>query len=301
MNSRNVELSTVDAEPHLDRHLRYVGPLAIRAKDVRRPGRWIIAALVGGITLILGISLYNNPNIDHPTIGKYLFSEAILDGLVITIELTVISSVVAIIIGTMLAVFKLSNNPVLKTISGLYIWGFRAVPLLVQILIWGNLGLLFKRLEFGIPFTDITWISINTNAVFTGFVASIVGLGLHESAYMAEIIRGGIISVNKGQREAAESVGLRSRTIMARIILPQAIRIIIPPMGNQIIGLMKASSLVSVIAGGDLLTKATNISAANYRVLEMLLVATFWYCVLVTIMSVSQYFVEQRLARKQVL
>jgi polar amino acid transport system permease protein len=273
----------------------------VDAVPIRHPGQWVLATIVVVACVLLGISVYQNPNFDHKSITDFLFDGSVLDGLWVTIQLTVISTVIAIILGMVLAVFRLSSNRILSAASWLYIWAFRATPLLVQILVWGNFGLLFRYLTVGIPFTDFYWFRLDTNDVITAFVASILALGLHESAFMAEIIRGGIMAVDPGQTEAARSMGMRGRTIMRRIILPQAMRVIIPPTGNQIINLMKASSLVSVIAGGDLLTATNNISAQNYRVLELLFVATFWYFILVSIFSLGQYFMERSLARKQVL
>jgi polar amino acid transport system permease protein len=170
--------------------------------------------------------------------------------------------------------------------SGFYSWLFRGTPLLVQILLWGNLALLFQHIG---PF--------NTNAVLTPFIASVVALGLNEAAYMSEVVRAGIISVDQGQHSAATALGMPRMLAMRRIILPQALRMIIPPTGNQFISLLKATSLVSVIAGGDLLTQAENISSANLHTIELMFVATFWYLVLTTITSVGQFFLERRLGR----
>jgi polar amino acid transport system permease protein len=275
--------------------------LAVNAVPARHYGQWVAAVIVVALLVMLGIALYQNPNIDHPTITSYLTSETILDGLVVTIKLTVLSALVGLVLGVLLAVFRLSSNRILRAASWFYVWAFRGTPLLVQILIWGNFGLLFKHLAIGIPFTHIIWFQVDTNTVLTGFVASILGLGLNESAYMAEVVRGGILAIDPGQAEAARAMGMNRRLTMWRIVLPQAARVIIPPMGNQVINLLKASSLVSVIAGGDLLTAAQNISAANLRVIEMLLVATFWYFVIISVTSVGQFFLERRLARKQVL
>lgn len=280
---------------------KFPGQFAVNASPVRHPGQWAIAMVVVLAFAILGISLYQNPNIDHETIGSFLINTSVMKGFVVTIQLTVISTLIAITLGIFLAVFRLSSNRILSTASWLYVWAFRATPLLVQILLWGNFGLLFRHLGLGIPFTNIVWFQVDTNVVITSFVASILALGLSESAYMAEIIRGGILAIDTGQSEAARALGMRRRTVLRRIILPQAMRVIVPPTGNQIIGLMKASSLVSVIAGGDLLTATNNISAQNFRVIELLLVATFWYFVLVSVMTIAQHFVEARLARKQVL
>ena len=275
--------------------------LAVDAVPVRHYGQWLVAVIVVALLVMLAIAVFQNPNIDHPTIKSYLTSGTILDGLVVTLKLTVISTVIGIVLGVLLAVFRLSSNRILRAVSWFYVWAFRGTPLLVQILIWGNFGLLFKNLAIGIPFTHIIWFHVSTNTVLTGFVASILGLGLNESAYMAEVVRGGILAIDPGQAEAARAMGMSRRLTMWRIVLPQAARVIVPPMGNQVINLLKASSLVSVIAGGDLLTAAQNISAANLRVIEMLLVATFWYFVIISVTSVGQFFLERNLARKQVL
>jgi polar amino acid transport system permease protein len=275
--------------------------LPVDAVPVRHYGQALTALVVMALLVMLAVAVYQNKNIDHQTIEQYLFSRAILNGLVVTIKLTVLSVALGAVLGTLLAVFRLSGNRILAGASWLYIWAFRGTPLLVQILIWGNFGLLFKHLQLGIPFTHVIWVSVNTNTVLTGFVASILGLGLNESAYMAEVVRGGILAIDPGQAEAARAMGMSRPMTMRRIVLPQALRVIIPPTGNQLINLLKASSLVSVIAGGDLLTVADNISAANLRVIELLLVATFWYFIIVSVTSVGQFFLERRLARKQVL
>ncbi len=181
---------------------------------------------------------------------------------------------------------RLSPSPVLRLGSGFYTWVFRGTPLLVQILLWGNLALLFEHIG---PF--------DTNSVMTPFVASVVALGLNEAAYMAEVVRGGILAVDRGQFDASLALGMPRALAMRRIILPQALRVIIPPAGNQFISLLKATSLVSVIAGGDLLTAAENISSANLHTIELMLVATFWYLAITTVTSLGQFALERRLAR----
>jgi polar amino acid transport system permease protein len=190
------------------------------------------------------------------------------------------------VLGVVLAVMRISSSAILRVASGAYTWLVRGTPLLVQILIWGNLALLFEYLG---PF--------RTNDVMTPFVASVIALGLNEAAYMAEIVRAGILAVEHGQIDASLALGMSRRLAMRRIILPQALRVIVPPAGNQFISLLKATSLVSVIAGGDLLTAAENIASANLHTLELMLVATFWYLVLTTITSVAQHFAERRLGR----
>jgi polar amino acid transport system permease protein len=253
---------------------------------LRRPWLWLGSAVVVGLLVALAVSLWRNPHIDRAAIAQFQFAPAILRGLRTTVVLAVLAAIVGLVLGVLLAVMRLSPSPVLRLFSGGYTWLLRGTPLLVQILLWGNLALLFEHIG---PF--------DTNALVTPFVASIVALGLNEAAYMAEIVRAGILAVDHGQVDASLALGMSRALAMRRIILPQALRVIIPPAGNQFISLLKATSLVSVIAGGDLLTAAENISSANLKTIELMLVATFWYLVLTTITSVGQYIVERRLAR----
>jgi polar amino acid transport system permease protein len=257
-----------------------------RVVPLRRPGMWITSTVVALAVIWVAVSVYRNPNIVHPVIAQYQFAPAILEGLRTTIVLAVLAALIGLALGIVLAIMRLSSSPVLRWGSGLYTWLVRGTPLLVQILIWGNLALLFQHIG---PF--------DTNTIMTPFVASVVALGLNEAAYMAEVVRAGIVSVDRGQYEASIALGMPRSLAMRRIILPQAMRVIIPPTGNQFISLLKATSLVSVIAGGDLLTAAQNISSANLHTIELMLVATFWYLVLTTITSIGQYFIERRLAR----
>ena len=173
------------------------------------------------------------------------------------------------------------------------------MPLIVQILVWGNFALLFPRLGIGVPFTDIMFVSIDTNVVLTTFVASCVALALHEAAYMAEVVRGGILGVDQGQVEATAALGMTGAQTMWRVVLPQAMRMILPPSGNQLITLFKSSALVYVIAGQDLMTVVTGIGATTYRVMEALFVGTFWYLVIVTVLMIAQHFLEQHAAKGQ--
>jgi polar amino acid transport system permease protein len=257
-----------------------------RIVPVRRHGLWLSSAIVIALLALLANSVWRNPNIVHAVIWQYQFAPAILQGLRTTVVLAALAEIIGVVFGVVLAVMRLSASPVLRLGSGLYTWLLRGTPLLVQILVWGNLALLFETIG---PF--------RTNALLTPFVASVVALGLNEAAYMAEIVRAGILAVDRGQFEASMALGMSRAVALRRIILPQALRVIIPPAGNQFISLLKATSLVSVIAGGDLLTAAENISSANLHTLELMLVATFWYLTLTTITSVGQYFMERRLGR----
>jgi len=253
---------------------------------LRRPWLWLGSALVAVFGALIAISVFRNPNIQHGVIAQYQFAPAILRGLRTTVVLALLAALIGTVLGVLLAVMRISSSAVLRLASAFYTWLLRCTPLLVQILIWGNLALLFEYLG---PF--------RTNDVMTPFVASVIALGLNEGAYMAEIVRAGIIAVDRGQHDASAALGMSRALAMRRIILPQAMRVIVPPAGNQFISLLKATSLVSVIAGGDLLTAAENISSANLHTIELMLVATFWYLVLTTITSAGQYFAERRLGR----
>jgi len=257
-----------------------------RVVPLRRPWLWFGSAVVLVLAALLAVSIYRNPNIQHGVILQYQFAPAILAGLRTTVVLALLAAIIGTVLGVLLAVMRLSESRVLRLASGFYTWLLRGTPLLVQILIWGNLALLFEYLG---PF--------RTNDVLTPFVASVIALGLNEGAYMAEIVRAGIIAVDRGQNDAALALGMSRPLTLRRIILPQALRVIMPPAGNQFISLLKATSLVSVIAGGDLLTAAENISSANLHTIELMLVATFWYLVLTSIASLGQHYIERRLGR----
>ncbi|MHB1787556.1 MAG: amino acid ABC transporter permease, partial [Acidimicrobiales bacterium] len=271
--------------------------LPLEATAVRHVGQWVAAVLVLAALVMLGVALFRNPYIDHAVIARYQFSHVILRGLAVTVELTVVSMIVGIVVGVVLALFRETGNIVLRLIAGLYIWAFRGTPLLVQILLWGNFALLFRHLDLGVPFTHLILVSVATNSLVTVFVASILALGLNEGAYMAEVVRGGILSVDHGQIDAALSLGMTRGHAMRKIVLPQAVRVVIPPTGNQLISLLKASSLVSVIAGGDLLTVAENIYSQNFRTLELLIVASVWYLAVTTVANSGPHFLETRFRR----
>ena len=252
----------------------------------RRPGLWTASAVAAGVFVLLAVSVWRNPNIDHAAIAQYQFAPAILAGLRTTLLLALAAELIGVALGTVLAVALLSDSLVLRWGSRLYVWLLRGTPLLVQIIVWGNLALLFPHLG---PFS--------TNAVLTPFVASVVALGLNEAAYMAEVVRAGLLSVDRGQYEASMALGMRRGLALRRVILPQALRVIVPPAGNQFISLLKATSLVSVISGGDLLTAAENISSANLHTIELMLVATFWYLLVTSLCSAGQHLLERRLGR----
>jgi len=247
-------------------------PEDIRAVPVRRPGRWIAAAIVLLIAVAIIHSIASNPRFEWSVVGTYLFDERILEGLRVTIELTVIAMAIGIVLGAALAVMRLSPNPLVSGGSWLYIWFFRGTPVLVQLLFWYNIAALYPKIDLGIPFGP-SFIHADANSLITPFTAAILGLGLNEGAYMAEIVRAGIISVPEGQSDAARSLGMTRLQTMRRIVLPQAMRVIIPPTGNETISMLKTSSLVSVIAYQELLYSVQLIYAVNFRQIPLLLVA----------------------------
>jgi polar amino acid transport system permease protein len=277
-------------------------PDEIEAVPVRHPGRWIAAAIVLVIaaSLIRSVVVNTGPNkgFQWSTVGKYLFDSRILHGVTVTLELTVLSMIIGILLGILAAVMRLSPNPIVSGASWLYIWFFRGTPLLVQLLFWGFIGALYPTISLGVPFGGPSIIHAGANSLITPFVAALLGFGLNEGAYMAEIVRAGIISVDEGQTEAAQSLGMSRLQIMRLIVLPQAMRVIIPPTGNETISMLKNTSLVIVLgAVFDLLFEAQQIYAANYKTIPLLIVASIWYLLLTSILYVGQYFIERRFGR----
>ncbi|HYY12048.1 MAG TPA: amino acid ABC transporter permease, partial [Kineosporiaceae bacterium] len=186
---------------------------------------------------------------------------------------------------------------VLSAISGLFVWAFRGTPLLVQIIFWGFLGVFYERLSLGVPFGGPTFWSAQTSAVITPTIAALLALGLNEMAYASEIVRAGLLAVDHGQTEAAHSLGMTPNLTMRRIVLPQAMRVIVPPMGNETITMLKSTALVSVISGADLLTNLQAVYAQNFKIIPLLVVASIWYLVLVTLLSIPQAWLERRYGR----
>jgi polar amino acid transport system permease protein len=230
-------------------------------------------------------------------IGRYFLSRPILTGLELTIELTLVAMVVGIVLGIVFAVMRLSPNPLVSSASWLYVWFFRGTPVLVQLFFWYDVSYLYPRLTVGIPYLLPPLFHIDANTAITPIAAAILGLGLNEGAYMAEIVRAGILSVDEGQIEAAKALGLSRLSTMRRVVLPQAMRVIVPPMGNETISMLKTSSLASVIAVTELLKAAGNVYARTYETVPLLMVASFWYLILTSVLTVGQYYLERRFAR----
>ena len=262
----------------------------IAAVPVRHWGQWVSAAVVVLLVAALGYSVAINDNLQWSAVGDNLTEPTVLRGLWVTVQLTVLAMVAGIVLGVVVAVMRLSANPVLSTVSWFYIWLFRGTPVLVQLLLWFNLALFFPTLGAG-P------LSVDTNDLIKPFVAALLALALNEAAYMAEVVRAGILAVDEGQAEAAHALGMSQGQTMRRIVLPQAMRVIIPPTGNETITMLKTTSLVLVVGAGDLLTRTSAIAAREFTTIEMLLVASVWYLVLTSVASYGQYHLERRFAR----
>jgi polar amino acid transport system permease protein len=272
-------------------------PEDIKAVPVRRPGRWIASAVVLLVAASIIRSVATNTRFHWSVVGHYLFDHRILHGVTITIELTVVSMILGIVLGVVLAVMRLSPSPILRWGSWLYIWFFRGTPLLVQLLFWGFIGALYPTIDLGIPFGP-SFIHLHSNTLITYYVAAFLGFGLNEAAYMAEIVRAGIISVDEGQTEAASSLGMGRLQIMRLIVLPQAMRVIIPPTGNEVISMLKNTSLAIVLGGVfELLFEAQQIYDATYQTIPLLIVASIWYLAMTSVLYVGQYFIERRYGR----
>jgi polar amino acid transport system permease protein len=274
-----------------------VAPEAIRAVPVRHPGRWLAASLVLVAGAALVWSVAHNSRFQWDVVWDYLFSSRVLHGLVATLELTAIAMVVGVALGVVLAVMRLSPNRLLAGASWLYIWIFRGTPVLVQLLFWNFIAALYPTLSLGIPFGGPVLMHADANTLITPFAAATLGLALNEGAYMAEIVRAGIISVDAGQSDAAHALGMTRLQTMRHIVLPQAMRVIVPPTGNEAISMLKTTSIVSVIAFTDLLYSVQLIYSANYQQVPLLLVACVWYLVFTSLLSIGQHFLERRLAR----
>jgi polar amino acid transport system permease protein len=271
-------------------------PEDIRAVPVRRPGRWIAGAIVLVIAVALVRSAVTNPRFGWSIVDSYLFDERVLEGVRLTIELTVIAMAIGIVLGVLLAIMRLSPNPLVSGASWLYIWFFRGTPVLVQLFFWYFISALYPKIDLGIPFGP-AFIHLDANTLITPFTAAILGLGLNEGAYMSEIVRAGIISVPEGQSDAARSLGMTRLQTMGRIVLPQAMRVIIPPTGNETISMLKTSSLASTIAVGELLYVVTAIYSVNFKTIPLLIVASIWYIVCTSVLYVGQFYLERHFGR----
>ena len=265
--------------------MKPAAPAPIVAVPVRHYGRWVSAVVVVAAIAAI-VYAFSQAKIDYGTTAHYFTVGTVVDGAVRTLLVSVLAQAMGIALGVVFAVMRLSHNPVTSTVSWFYIWLFRGTPVLVQLLIWYNLALVFP-----------TMFGHSTSAIMTPFVAALLGLGINEGAYMAEIVRAGIGSVDHGQTEAAHALGMTSGQTLRRVVLPQAMRVIIPPTGNEYINMLKTSSLASAIQYSELVLSAQAIYTRNLQVIELLFTVSLWYLLLTSVFSIGQYYVERRFAR----
>ncbi|WP_380285447.1 amino acid ABC transporter permease [Kitasatospora purpeofusca] len=271
-------------------------PETIKAVPVRHPGRWAGAAVIVVLAAMLLHALIFNPAFQWDVVKDTLQNEQILRGIVVTLELTVLSMLMGVSGGVLLAIMRLSPNPLLSGTAWFYIWVFRGTPVLVQLVFWNFLGALWPKLSIGIPFGPEFW-SESTNVLIPTFTAALLGLGLNEAAYMAEIVRGGIQSVDEGQTEAAHALGMSRAAALRRIVLPQAMRVIIPPTGNETISMLKTTSLVQVISLSELFTAGHDIYSRTFQTIPVLVAVSIYYLLMTSILTVGQYYIERHYAR----
>ena len=254
------------------------------------------AAVIAFLAYALAVSMARNGNFEWSVVRQYMTDPRILRGLLVTLELTAAAMAIGILLGIVLAVMRLSPNPLVSGAAWIYIWLFRGTPVLVQIIFWYYIGSLYPHFAIGIPLGP-QFAHLNVQALITPFIAGTLALGLNEGAYMSEIVRAGILSVDEGQTEAAHALGMSRLLTIRRIVLPQAMRVIIPPTGNETISMLKTSSLVSFIALTELFYTAQIIYAATYQTIPLLIVASLWYLICTTVLSIGQYYVERHYAR----
>lgn len=269
----------------------------LRVVPARHPGRVVLAVVVGLLVAAVAYSFVTNPRWEWGVVAQWFFAESILRGLTETLKLTVLAGAVGFGLGLVLALMRLSPSALISGVAWTFSWIFRSTPLLVQLLLWYNLGYLYERITLGVPLTDLTLVDARTSDLMTPMLAAILGLGLHQAAYAAELIRGGILSVDQGQLEAASALGIPARDRSLRIVLPQAMRAILPTAFNEIIGLVKGTSIVYVLAHAELFFTVQLVYGRTQQVLPMLLVATLWYVVITSALSIGQYYIERHYAK----
>src|ERR1700712_5490200 len=256
----------------------------------RHWGRYIASAVILAIVVYIGLA-FAHGQIAWRYVARFLTAKSILTGLVNTIVMTVLAMALGVALGVITAIMRLSTNPVLQTVAQAYVWFFRGTPVILQLLLWFNLALVFPHM--GIPGV----FELRTVDVMTPFLAALLGLGINQGAYTSEVVRAGLLSVDSGQYEAAKAIGMPRLQALRRVILPQAMRVIVPPIGNELIGMVKLTSLASVIQYAEMLHNAENIYYANARVIELLMVAGLWYILIVSALTPLQMLLERRFAR----
>jgi polar amino acid transport system permease protein len=284
-------------------------PDEIKAVPVRHPGRWVATAVIAVLIAMFVHMLATNPVFQWQFMLDNMFNSAVLRGARTTLIMTVVAMVLGVLLGIVLAVMRLSPNPVVSGTAWVYIWFFRAIPRIVLLFFIANLGALYATYELGFPFDqqlmdlfgfegDWRFLSLDGNQIFTGFTAGLLGLALSEAAYMTEIVRAGIQSVDPGQTEAASALGMSRGTTLRRIVLPQAMRVIIPPTGNETIAMLKDTSLlIAVPVTTELNFQLRAIGSRTFQIIPMAVASILWYLALTSLLMVGQYFLEKRFSR----
>ena len=273
-------------------------PDNIDAIPMRHPWRWLAAIVILIVALLFLYGVATNDAYKWPTYSKYLFDQRIARAALNTIALTVLSMLLAVVLGAVLAVMRLSPNPVFKAVAWVYLWIFRGTPVYVQLVLWGLIPTIYAAIQLGVPFTGPTFFHLTLQGLSIPFTLAFIGLGLNEAAYMAEIVRAGISSVPEGQSEASTALGMSWGLTMWRTVLPQAMRVIIPPTGNEVISMLKTTSLVTAVPYSfDLYGRARDIAVSLYQPIPLLMVAATWYLAITSVLMVGQYYLEKYFAR----
>ncbi|MFI7313195.1 amino acid ABC transporter permease [Streptomyces hygroscopicus] len=272
------------------------GPTELKRVKRRRPGVLVANAIVLVLAAMAVTTIFTNPRFEWNTVAKYFFEIRVLKGIGVSIGMTAATMALSLVFGTVVALMRMGESRLMSTAAAAFIWVFRSIPMLVQLLFWYNLAALFPTLSLGIPWGP-RFITFDSNTVIGPLTAAIIGLTLHETAYIAELIRSGLLAVPDGQRQAASALGLTPAQVFFRITLPQALRVIVPPMGNELISLLKATSLVSVITLADLLYSVQLIYAKNFQTVPLLIVAAIWYMIITGVITLLQQRLERRLGR----
>ena len=274
-------------------------PEAIRAIPVRHPGRWVAMAFIALLGAMLVNSIVTNPNWQWGFQWENAFAPPVVRGVVTTLWLTGASMLLGVLLGVVVAIMRLSTNPVVSGSAWFYVWVFRGTPVLVQLVIWGNLNSLYREISLGVPF-GTALVTFETRDLIPPIAAALLGLALNEAAYMSEIIRAGIMSVDEGQTEAASALGLSRMQTLRRIVLPQAMRVVVPPTGNETISMLKTTSLVAYVPYVELFFQTSAIGSRTFQPFPMLVTASLWYLAMTSVLMVGQYYIERYYARGSV-
>ncbi|QPK93723.1 amino acid ABC transporter permease [Actinomyces sp. zg-332] len=269
----------------------------LKARPVPKTGQIISAVVVALLVIIVIKSLFTNPNFQWNLVGKYMFHPLVLSGVKYTILLTIGAMLIGIVIALTMAIMRQSSNPIMSSVAWFYIWFFRGTPVYTQLVFWGLISVLYPRISLGVPFGP-EFFTFNTADVITAGIAALLGLGLNEGAYLSEIFRAGLNSVDEGQWEAGKVLGMKKGLILRRIVIPQAMRVIVPPIGNETISMLKTTSLVLAVPFTlDLTFEASNIGNRIFAPIPLLIVAALWYILITSILMIGQYFLERHYGR----